>query len=134
MTFTGHVVSGIGQGAQFLALDWVAAQLRQHLDLAPFPGTLNLRVSPEIRRSLFDRRQEFLRIADPHSGPASPDCPGYLKEITLRANARMYRPAYFILPEKTIHQDVLELIAAVSLREALALQDGDPVAVDSRLD
>ena len=134
MTFTGHVVSGIGQGAQFLALDWVAAQLRQHLDLAPFPGTLNLRVSPEIRRSLFDRRQEFLRIADPHSDPASPDCPGYLKEITLRANGRTSAGCWLVLPEKSVHTDVLEIISAQSLREALALQDGDPVAVDSRLD
>ena len=130
MKFNGHVVSGIGQGAQFLALDWVAAQLQQQLGLTPFPGTLNLRVSPEIRQRFVEQRQEFLRIAD----PASPDCPGYLQKVSLRANGRTCETAYLILPEKTMYEDVLEIIAGVSLRDALALSDGDTVAVDSKPD
>ena len=130
MNFSGQVVSGIGQGAQFLALDWVVVQLRQQFDLTPYPGTLNLRVSPEIRHRLFERRQEFRRIAD----PVSPDCPGYVTNVSLRANGREHESAYLILPEKTMRHDVLEIIAGVSLREALALSDGDTVEVDSRLD
>ena len=74
MTITGTVVSGLGQGAQFLALEWVACELREKLGLTPFPGTLNLRIVAEARAALFDRRAEFLRIAD----PSSPECPGYL--------------------------------------------------------
>jgi riboflavin kinase, archaea type len=134
MQFRGQVVSGIGQGAQFLALDWVAAQLRQHLGLTPYPGTLNLRVSAAIRESLFQRRQEFLRIVGPHADPASPDCPGYLKEVTLRANGRDSESAYLILPEKSMYQDVLEIIAAVSLRDDLSLSDGVTVEVALELD
>ena len=127
MKFSGQVVSGIGQGARFLALDWVAAQLQQQFGLTPFPGTLNLRVSPEIRQRLFEQRQEFLRIAD----PASPDCPGYLQKVILRANGRSCESAYLILPEKTMYEDVLEIIAAVSLRDHLLLSDGDPVEVET---
>lgn len=130
MKFSGQLVSGIGQGARFLALDWVAEQLRQQLGLTPFPGTLNLRVLPAIREELFQRRREFLCIAD----PASPDCPGYLQAVRLRANGRMLEPAYLILPEKTMYDDVVEIIAAVNLRDALGLQDSDTVAIDSRLD
>ncbi|MBI2819836.1 MAG: CTP-dependent riboflavin kinase [Acidobacteria bacterium] len=126
MLIQGEVVSGIGQGARFLALDWVAAQLQQQFGLTPFPGTLNLRVSAEIRQRLFEQRQEFLRIAD----PASPDCPGYLRKASLRANGRRYESAYLILPEKTMHEDVLEIIAAVSLRDALALHDGNAIELE----
>ena len=126
MTFVGRVVSGTGQGAQFLVLGWVAAQLQEHLSLTPFPGTLNLRVSTEIRQSLFERRKEFLRISD----PASPDCPGYVKKVTLHANGRTCETAYLILPEKTMYHDVLEIVAAVSLREHLLLSDGDAVEVE----
>jgi riboflavin kinase len=129
MQFTGIVVSGLGRGAQFLALEWVAVQLRQHLDLTPYPGTLNLRVLPEVRHALFDRRQEYLRITD----PASPECPGYVQGITLRANARIIESAFLMLPEKSVHHDVLEIIAAVCLRDALALTDGDPVQVEPLL-
>ncbi|MBI3933205.1 MAG: CTP-dependent riboflavin kinase [Acidobacteria bacterium] len=130
MKFEGRVTSGIGQGAQFLALDWVAAQLQQHFGLIPFPGTLNLRVSPEIRQSLFERRQQFPRIAD----PASPDCPGYLNHVMLRARSRTCDEAWLILPEKTLHADMLEIISAVSLRQALALIDGDSVEIEFELD
>ena len=129
MTFVGRVVSGTGQGAQFLALPWVTSQLREHLSLIPYRGTLNLRVSTEISYGLFKRRQEFLRIAD----PASPDCPGYLKKVTLRANGRTCETAYLILPEKTMYHDVLEVVAAVSLREQLLLSDGDAVEVETEL-
>ena len=122
----GTVVSGLGRGAEFLALGWVASQLHQHLGLTPFPGTLNLRVEPAARAELWARRRQFLRIAH----PASPDCPGYLTKVSLRANGRSVDSAWLILPEKTIYDDVIEIIAATSLRDALALSDGDPVEIE----
>jgi riboflavin kinase len=126
MKLTGIVGSGIGQGAQFLALDWVQSQLRRHLDLTPFPGTLNIRVAPAVRDELFAQRERFLRIAD----PASPDCPGYLKKVTLHAHGRFVDVAWVILPEKTMHTDVIEVISTVNLRQHLALNDGDSVDVE----
>ena len=123
----GWVASGVGQGAQFLGLDWVQRELRRHLALAPFPGTLNLRVAAEARDAVFARRENFLRIAD----PASPDCPGYLKKVILRANGRTCASAYLILPERTMYKDVLEVISAYPLRERLGLKDGDPVEVQT---
>jgi riboflavin kinase, archaea type len=126
MKFTGIVTSGIGQGAQFLALDWVAKELRRTLDLTPFPGTLNLRVTREARAAVFALRQHFLRIAD----STLPDCPGYLQKITLRANGRACESAWLILPEKTMYDDVLEIIAAASLRQQLSITDGDCVTIE----
>jgi len=123
MKFQGRVASGVGQGAQFLALDWVQRELLRLIGLAPFPGTLNLRVAPEMRDALLAQREQFLRIAD----PASPDCPGYLKKVTLRAHGRICDSAWLILPEKTLHADILEFIAASPLRATLALNDGDRV-------
>jgi len=130
MKCEGRVASGAGQGAKFLALDWVQAQLRRHLALVPFPGTLNLQVPPEVRDALFAQRKQLLRIAD----PSAPDCPGYLKQATLRANGRVCASAYVILPELTMYRDVLEIISRDSLREALDLKDGDPVEVEMDLD
>ena len=117
------VVSGLGQGSQFLALEWVARELRDKLNLTPFPGTLNLRVSRGDRDALFARRHQFTRIAD---SPTA-DCPGYLTPVTLRAGDRAAQ-AYLILPEKTHYTDVLEFIAASRLRDIL--NDGDLVAIE----
>lgn len=122
----GRVACGLGQGAQFLCLDWVQRELRRRLALAPFPGTLNLRVAAEARDALYTQREHFLRIAD----PSSPDCPGYLQKVILRANGRTCASAYLILPERTVYKDVLEVISAYNLRERLDLKDGDPVEVE----
>lgn len=123
---TGLVASGVGRGAEFLALDWVQRELRRNLSLIPFPGTLNLRVPPEVRDALFARRDSFLRIAD----PSAPTCPGYLHRVILRANGGVCSSAYLILPELTMYKDVLEVIAAENLRQKLSLKDGDPVEVE----
>jgi riboflavin kinase len=126
---TGHVASGVGRGAEFLGLEWVRSELRRTLSLVPFPGTLNLRVPPEVRDALFTRRESFLRIAD----PAAPTCPGYLQRVILRANGGACSSAYLILPELTMYKDVLEVIAAENLRQRLRLKDGDLVEVEEFL-
>jgi len=126
MTFEGRVASGTGQGAYFLTLPWVQRELERTLALRPFPGTLNLRVTPQIREALFGRRKQFQQIAD----PSSPQCPGYLKSVVLKANGRTCSVAWLILPEQTMHHDILEVIAPVALRESLNLIDGDPVDVE----
>jgi len=123
---TGHVMRGAGRGAEFLGLAWVQTELRRTLSLVPFPGTLNLRVPPEVRDALFARRDSFLRIAD----PSAPTCPGYLDRVILRANGSVCSSAYLILPELTMYKDVLEVIAAENLRQKLSLKDGDLVEVE----
>ncbi len=122
----GRVASGLGRGAQFLGLEWVRRELRQKVGLAPFPGTLNLRVPPEVRGALYARRDRFLRIAD----ASSPGCPGFVTRVILRAHGRTCSSAYLILPELTMYKDVLEVISADNLRAELALEDGDSVEVE----
>ena len=119
----GRVASGLGRSAQFLVLDWVRQQLRESLGLTPFPGTLNLEVTPEIFRSIFDRRTAFQEISD----PSAPHCPGFLRRVALQANGQICGSAYLILPEMTVYKDVLEVISEHNLREALRLKDGDRV-------
>ncbi len=122
----GLVASGLGHGAQFLSLEWVRRELLRQLSLLPYPGTLNLRVLPKVREAIFARRNQFLRIAD----PSSPDCPGFLQPVILRAHGRTGPPSYLILPEKTLYPDVLEMISAHNLRQALGLSDGDRVEIE----
>ena len=131
----GRLQSGIGRGAQFLGLEWVQKELREKLDLAPFPGTLNLQVSPVARRAVYDQRESFLRITDP-SAPehSNSECSGYVQRVTLQGGGRSYRSAYLILPELTMYKDVLEIIAADNLREELNLKDGDRVQVEGILE
>ena len=126
LRIAGSVSSGQGRGAQFLGLEWVRRQLRQKVGLDPFPGTLNLKIPAEVWSDLFARRDAFLKIDD----PSSAGCPGFLKRVVLQAHGQLCSSAYLILPELTMYQDVLEIIAAENLREKLKLKDGDPVRVE----
>lgn len=121
----GIVFAGLGQGAKFLALEWVRRQLREKTGLEFFPGTLNLRIPQQLWSELYSRRNSFIKISD----PAAPSCPGFLQRVTLGANGLVHPEAYLILPEATVYNDVLEIIAAENLRNSLALKDGDTVRV-----
>jgi len=123
----GIIFTGLRQGGKFLALDWVRRELREKTGLDFFPGTLNLRVPQQIWSELHSRRNSLIKIAD----PAAPACPGFLQRVTLTANGIVYPHAYLILPETTVYNDVLEIIAAENLRNALGLRDGDAVRVES---
>ena len=120
------MASGLGRGAQFLAIEWVLRELQSKAGLTPFPGTLNLRISPSEWDSLYARRASFLKIED----PSAAGCPGYLRRVRLAANGHTYSSAYLILPELTMYKDVLEIIAAENLRQKLRLKDGDVVRVE----
>lgn len=122
----GTVASGLGRGAQFLAIEWVLRELRARVGLIPFPGTLNLRISSSVWASLYARRASFVKIED----PSAAGCSGYLRRVVLTSNGQKYSSAYLILPERTMYKDVLEIIAADNLRQKLCLKDGDVVRVE----
>ena len=85
MKLQGTVASGLGHGAQFLALDWVLRELRDKLGLTPFPGTLNLRVSAEARSALFARRERLMQMVRL--------CPSGALEIQPEADGEQLEPA-----------------------------------------
>jgi riboflavin kinase len=47
LTFVGTVFSGSGQGKRFIELPWVNRQIGAKLGFSPYPGTLNIRLTPQ---------------------------------------------------------------------------------------
>ncbi|MEM3054151.1 MAG: DUF120 domain-containing protein, partial [Candidatus Bathyarchaeia archaeon] len=43
----GKVFSGTGEGAKFMELPWVKKQMEEKLGFAPYPGTLNIKLSKD---------------------------------------------------------------------------------------
>ncbi len=115
----GVVASGLGEGAGFTALPWVVAQVETKLGYVPFPGTFNLRMHGSAWQSARSRMERASGIdIEPPAGFCRAKCfPVELPDGL---------PATAVLPEVDGYPaDKLELLAPMSVRDRLALHDGD---------
>jgi CTP-dependent riboflavin kinase len=104
----------------------VHARLKTLMGANPFPGTLNLRISPDVREELFSRRKQFVPI----DAPGAATCSAYLITVNVIVPNSQQLQAWSILPELTIHSDVLEVVSQYSLRHRMSLTDGDNVTIE----
>lgn len=117
----GRLCSGLGEGARFTQLTWAAREFREKLGFAPYPGTLNLMLSGEAWAAARSRLQRSAGIAIvPPSGFCAAKC------FPVTVNGRI--GGAVVLPEVGNYPaDKCEILAAVGLRQALDLRDGDAV-------
>ncbi|MDE1819509.1 MAG: DUF120 domain-containing protein [Euryarchaeota archaeon] len=122
LELTGGVVSGLGEGRYYLSIGGYVSQFRSRLGYKPFPGTLNVKLTPEgLARLGKVRSLAGVRID------------GFTDQGRTFGGANCYpsklngRPCHLIVPDRTHYSDVAEFIAAVELRRALRLKDGDTV-------
>ena len=126
LVITGTVFTGLSEGSYYMSLDGYRKQFISKLGFDPFPGTLNLRVSKEDlnQRKALDA-YPFVYIE------------GFANEKRTYGPAKCFRAVVnekiksaIVLPIRAHYgEDVVELIAAVSLRKKFKLVDGDKVRV-----
>ena len=118
---TGKVFSGQGGGKKFLELPWVRQQIQQKLGFTPYPGTLNLKLSPQSAqsRSMIEKKA-VLKIC-----PQKNYCEGTL----FKAFVGAHECAVVIPKVENYPEDVLEVVASINLRDELRLKNGDNVTV-----
>lgn len=122
----GEVAAGLGEGVRFTTIDWVVAEFRRKLGFIPWPGTLNLR----MRGSAWDWARSRLRAAagipiTPRNGFCPAKCFG--------VHIAGHLTGAVVFPETPDYpDDKFEIVAPLSIRETLGLQDGD--LVNLRLD
>jgi len=119
---SGILVGGAGKAAYFTELDWVRKQCAEKLHFQPFPGTLNMQVDENCLALLEDLHHK------PTIDLVSPD-PGFCNARTLPASLNSLTVA-IIIPDQEVNihgRNILEIIAPVSLKKTLFLQDGDRI-------
>lgn len=124
-TFSGTVVSGVGEGRYYLSKKGYTDQFVAHLGYLPFPGTLNVRLDGKSSSPLEEvRRLHGIRIE------------GFEAEGRTFGGATCYSArlagadCHLILPDRTHYQNVFEFIAPKSLRKSLRLKDGTEVPIE----
>jgi riboflavin kinase len=124
ISLDGVVVSGLGQGAGFMAIPWVRDAVRRLLGFDPYPGTLNVKLIDPDMVAAWRKIQDgpALRLV-----PAPPEeCGARLFAITMAPDI----DAAIIVPDVTRHpEEMLELIAPIHVRSRLGLHDTDRVTL-----
>ena len=124
LTIAGTIVTGAKKGAFFTQLDWVQEQCQKKLGFKPYPGTLNLKIEKEkIPLIEVVYQQRGIEIVAPDSN----FCTGHLYPVSV-----MGVPGAIVAPAEDVRvhgQNILEIIAPTSLKEALDVDDGDQVVL-----
>ncbi len=124
---TGTVFSGLGEAAYYVSMNGYKRQFVSKLGFAPYPGTLNLRLTStpdrKVRRDLAVAKG--IRIEGFQDGKRT-----YGGAKCFRALAHERIQCAVLVIERTIYDDsVLEIIAPVNIRDTLSLKNGDKIQV-----
>jgi CTP-dependent riboflavin kinase len=124
LKLTGRVVSGRGKASFFTQLDWVQEQCATKLGFTPYPGTLNIELSPESVVGL----QALEKEAATEFVPPDPKyCVAKLLSVSLS-----WIKGAMIFPEQGVRihgKGIVEIIAPVRLKDVLNIEDGDQVTL-----
>jgi riboflavin kinase len=128
ITLEGILFSGLGEGAYYIAEDGYRKQFIEKLGFAPYPGTLNLKLTTDY---------DLKTLAELEKYPAV-ELEGFKNETRSFGPAKCY-PAMIntqvkgaVIFAMRTHYDtsVLEIVAPVFLRGNLKLKDGNKVKVE----
>lgn len=117
----GELCSGLGEGRRFTQLDWAAREFVDKLGFVPYPGTFNLRMGGaawERARGLLSRQPGIAIVAA--AGYCGAKC--FTVAIGGRVNGALVLPQVPAYPT-----DKLEIVAPLSLRQALRVNNCDRV-------
>ena len=120
-TIVGRLASGRGEGASFTRLPWARAQFVAKLGIDPYPGTINLTLDDGARAAWAMRRRELAVVI---AAPDAAFCDARAARVRIAGaiDGAVVVPLVAGYPD-----DKVEVIAAVGVRAALGLADGDPV-------
>lgn len=125
-TLVGRLATGIGMGRKFTRLDWARRQFVEKLGIDPYPGTVNVIVDDPESMPVWVRlkRRAGIAVENPGSGPHDCDAKCWPVRVGGAIDGAIVLPLVEDYPPAQV-----EVIAAVGVREALDIEDGDTVTL-----
>lgn len=130
LVFNGRIFTGLGEGSYYVDRTAYKDSLEKALGFQPFPGTLNLRISPAqiARKKELEAHSGILIKGFQMGGRSFGDVKCFRASISGIEGA-------VVLIGRTHHDSsVVEFIAPVNLRDALKLKDGCKAEIIIQLD
>ncbi len=122
---SGKVVTGMGEGKYYMSQLPYIKQFEKEVGFTPYPGTLDIKLGEES----IGVKEMLLRLP-------SGEVQGFETKERVFGKVKFFPAkiknikAAVVLPVRGHHTDILEIIAAHNLRNALKLKDGHPVQVE----
>jgi len=123
----GTLVSGMGEGAYYMALKGYTKQFKTKIGYVPFPGTLNVRLDQKIQQEAIKQFEtlEGIKIKSFSDGKRTY---GWVKCFPAKLNNSIN--CELIILERTHHDDsIIELISEICMRKTGKLKDGSKVSI-----
>jgi len=119
----GTVKGGIGEGAYYVSQKRYQEQFKEKLGFNAYAGTLNVKVNKEDLL-LFVSNLDLIKIDGFKTKERS------FGSLTCYKIRMGNKEAAIVIPERTRHgEDIVEIIAAVNLRDSLGLHDNNKVKI-----
>ena len=122
----GRLATGIGIGTTFTQLDWAKDQFRERVGVDPFPGTVNVIIDDPDSMPVWVRLQQTtgIHMDNPNDGPHDCDAKCWKVSINDKIDGAIVFPLVDGYPPVQV-----EVIAAVAVRDAFGIEDGDTVTL-----
>jgi riboflavin kinase len=122
----------MGEGAYYMSLEGYKTQFKEKLGFQPYPGTLNVKLSEMMfansRRDI--DRCHYIYIDGFNDGSRTY---GWVKCYPADINdGKVPNSAILVLERTHYDNSLLELIAPVSIKEYLDIQNGDKIKISVR--
>ncbi|HZI70743.1 MAG TPA: DUF120 domain-containing protein [Nitrososphaeraceae archaeon] len=131
--FEGTVVSGMGEGAYYMALEGYRKQFKEKLGFEPFPGTLNVKLIDQI---FMNARREIGKYPSVFINGFSDNTRtyGWVKCYKADIKGAINNAAALVLERTHYDDSTLEIIAPISLKESIGIQNGDKISIKVQID
>jgi len=123
----GTLVSGMGEGAYYMALKGYTKQFKPKIGYIPFPGTLNVRLDQKIHQEAI-KQFEILEGIKINSFSDGKRTYGWVKCFPAKLNNSIN--CELIILERTHHDaSIIELISKVCIRKTGKLKNGSKISI-----
>jgi len=132
VSIEGTVAKGLGEGVYYVKA--YHDKINEKLNFIPFDGTLNVKLNKNFIDFNFDRNVSFVIDSFNKNGRTF----GKVKCVPVKLSTEgkdgvieVSRNCFIIIPERTHHRGVVEVISEFNLREKLSLMEGDRVKLEA---
>ncbi|HID60497.1 MAG TPA: DUF120 domain-containing protein [Hadesarchaea archaeon] len=122
---SGRVVTGIGEGRYYMSQTHYIKQFEKEAGFTPYPGTLDIKLD----KGSLESKEMLLQLP-------SKEIQGFETKERAFGQVKFFQAklknskVVVVLPVRSHHTEILEIIAPHNLRNVLKLRDGDPVHME----